>query len=262
MVYTKEMLKSDLQTMGLEPSDTIMVHSSMKSIGEVDGGADTVIDAFMEYFSEGLFMTPTHTWAQMSEEYNLFDPESEPACVGIIPNIFMKRTGVLRSLHPTHSVAAYGRNAAEYIRGEELCTTPCTPGGCWNRLYEENARILLLGVTHIRNTYIHAVEEMLNVPERLTENPTLFQVKMPDESLKEASMYRHYNPKIEGISNTYDKLRDAFVWHGAAKDVKFGDADCILCDAKGIYDVTKMVLSHEINCLIDREIIPAEWWKK
>ncbi len=261
MAYTKEMLKQDLHSMGLKGTDVIMVHSSMKSIGEVEGGADTVVDAFMEYFSEGLFMTPTHTWAQMSKEYNLFDPETEPACVGIIPNIFMKREGVLRSLHPTHSIAAYGKDAAEYIKGEENCSTPCTIGGCWNRLYESNAKILLLGVTHIRNTYIHAVEEMLDVPERLTAEQTHFQVKMPDGSLKEVPLYRHYNRKITSISSTFDKLREAFVWHGAAKDVKFGGADCILCDAKKIYDVTKMVLDHEINCLIDREEIPQEWWR-
>lgn len=49
-------------------------------------------------------MTPTHIWAQMSEEYNYFDPETEPACVGIISNIFMKREGVVRSLiQPTVS---------------------------------------------------------------------------------------------------------------------------------------------------------------
>ena len=42
--------------------------------------------------------------------------------------------------------------------------------------------------------------------------------------------------------------------------MKFGDADCILCEARGLYEVTKKVLSHEINCLIDRKEIPKEWW--
>ena len=90
-MYTKESLINDLVKMGLKSDDAIMVHSSMKSIGEVENGADTVVDAFMEYFADGLFMTPTHTWAQMSAEYNIFDPDKEPACVGIIPNIFFKR---------------------------------------------------------------------------------------------------------------------------------------------------------------------------
>ena len=66
--YTKEDLKSCLQRLGLTGNEAIMVHSSMKAIGEVEGGADTVVDALMEYFAEGLLMTPTHTWAQMSRE--------------------------------------------------------------------------------------------------------------------------------------------------------------------------------------------------
>ena len=118
MAYTKEDLKQQLAEMGLKTTDAIMVHSSMKSLGDVEGGADAVVDAFMEYFSEGLFMTPTHTWDQMSVEYNVFDPKTEPACVGIIPNIFRAREGVVRSLHPTHSIAAYGPTASEYIKGE------------------------------------------------------------------------------------------------------------------------------------------------
>ena len=53
-MYTKTKLIDDLQNMRLQPTDTIMVHSSMKTIGPVEGGADTVVDAFMEYFIDGL----------------------------------------------------------------------------------------------------------------------------------------------------------------------------------------------------------------
>lgn len=261
-MYTKESLKADLRKMGLEPTDSIMIHSSMKSIGEVEGGADTVLDAFMEYFSEGLVMLPTHTWKQMSTEYSLFDPETEPACVGILPNLFMKRQGVVRSLHPTHSIAAYGSGAAEYIEGEEKCTTPCTPGGCWDRLREINAKILLVGVTHIRNTFIHSVEEVYDVPERLTAEPVAFQIRMSDGSVKDVEVHRHYNPYTAHISESFDKLSDAFYETGAATKVRFGEAECILCDAEKVFEVTGKVLSHEINCLIDRDEIPKEWWQK
>ncbi|MBE6612809.1 MAG: AAC(3) family N-acetyltransferase, partial [Ruminococcaceae bacterium] len=61
-MHTKSSLISDLRAMGVLSTDAILVHSSMKSIGEVEGGADTVLDAFMEYFADGLFMMPTHTW--------------------------------------------------------------------------------------------------------------------------------------------------------------------------------------------------------
>lgn len=259
-MYTKQDLFTDLRNMGLQHTDALMVHSSMKSIGPVEGGADTVVDAFMEYFREGLFMTPTHTWAQMSEEYSLFDPVREPACVGIIPNVFRKRAGVVRSLHPTHSIAAYGPSAEDYVRGEENIITPAQPKGCWGKLMDVDAKILLVGCTHARNTFIHAVEEMLDVPERLTASPVPFQIKMPDGTIKEVSVYRHFNRFQPHISEEFDKLAQAYYDLGAAKKVKFGDATCILCEAKKIYEVTKKVLSHEINCLIDKQEIPREWW--
>lgn len=260
-MYTKQTLKEQLREMGLRQTDALMLHSSMKAIGEVEGGADTVLDAFMEFLSGGLFMTPAHTWAQMNESHSCFDPETEPACVGIIPNLFLKRPGVVRSLHPTHSIAAFGSAAAEYVRGEENCTTPCTPGGCWDRLKDIQAKILLAGVTHIRNTFIHSIEEVLEVPERFTPQPSAFQIKLPGGGLKQVFVYRHYNPHTDHISESFDKLSQAFYDMGAARKVAFGDAECILCDAEKLFDVTCRVLSHEPNCLMEREAIPAEWWE-
>ena len=264
MAYTKEVLKQHLSDMGLTGAETIMIHSSMKSIGEVEGGVDTVVDTLMEFFVDGLLLTPTHTWNQMSEIYNTFDPKTEPACVGIIPNTFMKKDGVVRSLHPTHSIAAFGKRAEEYIKGEENAATPCPPGGCWDRLREEDAKILLLGVTHIRNTYIHSIEEVYDVPERLTVEPTVFQIKMPDGSMKSAVMYRHYNEVTEKrgevISDNFDKMKAGYFNAGAAKSVRFGDAQCILCDAKKIFEVTGKILEKDINCFIERESIPSEWY--
>ncbi|MBQ8730284.1 MAG: AAC(3) family N-acetyltransferase [Lachnospiraceae bacterium] len=249
-MYRKEDLKAALKAMEIKQNDVLMLHSSMKSIGEVLDGADTVVDAFMEYLEEGLFLTPTHTWKQMSEQYNIFDPATEPACVGIIPNIFMKKEGVVRSLHPTHSVAAYGKNAAEYVKGDDEFNTPCNPKGCFGRLLDMNAKILLVGVTHARNTFIHAIEEMLDVEERFTEKPTLFNVKLPEGTLKEFSMYRHYNKHMAHISESFDKLMDAYFEAGAAKWVSFGDAKCILCDAKGLYEVTKSAIEKDEHTFI------------
>lgn len=261
-MYKKEDLTKAIEEMGIKSDDTVFIHSSMKSIGKVDGGADTVLDAFMDYLSEGLLILPTHTWARMSETHNIYDPKKEPSCVGILSNLFMTREGVLRSLHPTHSIAVFGKDGKEYIKGEEYLTTPCSPGGCYDRLRERNAKILLLGVNHIRNTFIHSVEEVLQVPERFTEAPVQFHIVMPDGSLKESNMYRHYNKTTAHISESYSKLEQAFYDNLAAKQVTFGDAACILCDAHGIFEVTKNVLSHQINCLMELEKIPPEWWTK
>lgn len=257
-MYTKEQLKQHLQAMGLKPTDAVMIHSSMKAIGEVEGRADGVLDALMEYFADGLLMLPTHTWGTVNASHPVFDPETEPSCVGLLTNLFMKRPGVLRSLHPTHSMGIYGKKAAEFIRGEENAQSPCPRGGAWDRLRDIKAKILLLGVTHINNTFIHVVDEYFDVPDRLVDEPITLSVRMPDGSL----LPRVYYPHKGHVSMQFDKLRKAYEELGAAKDVRFGDAKCILCDANGIFDVTAKVYQHDKECFTSLEVIPEEWWRE
>ena len=179
-MYTKEELKQQLRNVGLTGKETILIHSSMKAIGEVEGGADIVLDAWMEYFAEGLLLLPTHTWANVNAQHPVYDYRNTPSCVGLLTNLFRQREGVVRSLHPTHSLAGYGKNAAEYLAGEEERNTPCTPGGAYDRLKDCGGKILLVGVGHERNTYIHSVEEVLNVPNRLAAEPMLLTTILPD----------------------------------------------------------------------------------
>ena len=100
----------------------------------------------------------------------IFDPMTEPSCVGILTNLFMKRPGVFRSLHPTHSIAAFGKGAEDYIQGEEKVDTPCHRNGCWGKLYDLGAKILFVGCTLRSNTILHGVEEWNQIPMRLTDN--------------------------------------------------------------------------------------------
>ncbi len=259
MQYTKKDLKEQLYQMGLDGTETILIHSSMKAIGDVEGGAETVLDTWMEYFKGGLLLLPTHTWKTVNEDHPVFDSKKEPSCVGILTNLFMKRAGVVRSLHPTHSMAGFGKNAAEYLAGEEYRNTPCTPGGCYDRLKDIGGKILLVGVGHERNTYIHSVGEVLNVPNRVSDEPVKLTVVLP-KGTKDVYMRKHYNPDQPHISEDFVKLTEAFTDCKAAKNTVFGNADCILCDAAKVFDVTRHVLAPEPECLVTREWIAKERW--
>lgn len=261
MMYTKNDLKEQLAAMGLNGDETILIHSSMKAVGQVDGGADTVLDAWSEFFADGLLLLPTHTWKTVNAANPVYNPESTPSCVGLLTNMFMKRDGVVRSLHPTHSMAGLGRNAAEYLAGEEYCNTPCTPGGCYDRLKDCGGKILLVGVGHERNTYIHSVEEVLNVPNRLSDKPMKLQIVMPDGESRTVYVRKHYNASQPHISEDFVKLNQAFLDCGAARQVKFGDADCLLCDARRIFEVVRHVIAPDPECIVTSESIAPERWK-
>ncbi|HCH83089.1 MAG TPA: AAC(3) family N-acetyltransferase [Eubacterium sp.] len=276
--YNKQQLKDQLESMGLKGDETILIHSSMKAIGAVDGGADTVLDAWMEYFKDGLLLLPTHTWKTVNADNPVYNPQTTPSCVGLLTNMFMKREGVIRSLHPTHSMAGYGKNAAEYLAGEEYNNTPCTPGGCYDRLKDAGGKVLLVGVGHERNTYIHSVEEVLNVPNRLSDMPMELVIELQEESnnsgklppynrdngwkkhtdnrlYRKVYVRKHYNAQQPHISEDFVKLNQIFLDSGVVKKVKFGDADSLLCDAKGMFNVVRHVIAPAPECIVTKDTL-------
>lgn len=276
--YNKQQLKDQLESMGLKGDETILIHSSMKAIGAVDGGADTVLDAWMEYFKDGLFLLPTHTWKTVNADNPVYNPYTTPSCVGLLTNMFMKRDGVIRSLHPTHSMSGYGKNAAEYLAGEEYNNTPCTPGGCYDRLKEVGGKVLLVGVGHERNTYIHSVEEVLNVPNRLSDMPMELVIELQEESnnsgklppynrdegwkkhtdnklCRKVYVRKHYNAQQPHISEDFVKLNQIFLDSGVVKKVKFGDADSLLCDAKGMFNIVRQVVAPDPECIVTKDTL-------
>lgn len=62
-MITKAALLEDLGRAGIDPHGMLLCHFSMKKIGPVENGADTVLDALMEYMKNGLLIVPCHTWA-------------------------------------------------------------------------------------------------------------------------------------------------------------------------------------------------------
>ena len=273
--YNKQQLKDQLESMGLKGDETILIHSSMKAIGAVDGGADTVLDAWMEYFKDGLLLLPTHTWKTVNADNPVYNPYTTPSCVGLLTNMFMKRDGVIRSLHPTHSMSGYGKNAAEYLAGEEYNNTP---GGCYDRLKEVGGKVLLVGVGHERNTYIHSVEEVLNVPNRLSDMPMELVIELQEESnnsgklppynrddgwkkhtdnklYRKVYVRKHYNAKQPHISEDFVKLNQIFLDSGVVRKVKFGDADSLLCDAKGMFNIVRQVIAPDPECIVTKDTL-------
>ena len=257
-MYTHDQLLAQLAEMGIDPKGTLLVHSSMKAIGQVEGGPDGVIDALMDYMKDGLLVFPTHTWKQIKEkEYPVFDVVNEPSCVGLLTNVFRVRPGVVRSFHPTHSVAAFGRDAAEYVSGEEKRITPCGKGGCWYKLYERKAQILFLGCGTNRNTFLHGVEEWNGVSNRLSERLHLLYTLAPNGKTYPIPQYRHYTrPPVTEVSQRYNKMEDTFVKKGAMRYGAFGDAHCALGDAQMMCDITSACLKIDPHLFDDDRAVP------
>lgn len=226
-MHNRQSLYNDLSAMNLDPAGTAFMHSSMKAIGPVDGGADTVLDALCEYFANGLIALPTHTWKTCTAENPFFDVLHTRSCVGLLPELFRARTNVVRSWHPTHSVAAYGRDAYSFTAGDERFDTPCARGSAWGRLHDRDATILLVGCDLKRLTYLHGVEEWVDVPNRLDEMIP-FTVRTPDGREISAPARPHRGQPSE----QFDRAEEILYAAGAIREGKLGDAKVLLVDAR------------------------------
>lgn len=254
--YTKENLVEQLTDMNIDSKGTLLVHSSMKSLGEVEGGADTVLDAFSEYMKEGLLVLPTHTWRDINHNNPRFYVEDTPVCVGILPELFRKRPGVIRSWHPTHSVGALGRDAEDFTAGDEKFDTPCARGSVWGKMLDRKATIMLLGCDLTSNTFIHGIEEWIDIPGRLTDEHQDLYTVLPDGTEIHVPSRRHngrppcweYFWKVEGVLEK----------RGALYKSRLGDADVLVCDTVKMTDVLIDMLRFDPDLFSDNEPLSAE----
>jgi len=257
-MYTKEALKKQLSQMGLKPTDTVMIHTSFKAVGQVEGGPDGFLDAFCEYFSDGLFLVPTHTWGNVNPKNPVYHVDSTDPCIGLIPRTAAFRPDGIRSLHPTHSVWAHGKDAAAFIAGEEHAQTPAPVGFCWAKLGDVGAKILLIGVTNKNNTFIHTVDELAGLDDRLS--PRVWDVTVVD---RDGNRITHpYRSHGNTGSDNFNNFETALVELGAETFGQLGDATVRVVDARKCREVILKIYSRtrEHLCLEPRQI-PEEYWK-
>jgi len=237
-MYTKTDLLNDLARIGVDPKGTLKVHLSYKAMGEIDGRGRTVLEALMEYMKDGLLVIPTHTWLDVKKGNPVMDVLHSPTCIGILTELFRKYPNVHRSLHPTHSVAAIGKGAAEFIAGEEKLETPCGKGGTYYKLWERNAQILLIGVNFARNTFIHGIEDWDGAEGSLSKTREDYYTINHEGYRLHTPQYRHC---ARNGSETFPKLEPQALGEGILTLGKFGNATTRLMRAQPL---RSMVASH------------------
>jgi aminoglycoside 3-N-acetyltransferase len=164
-VVTKQDIKSGLLQLGLGPGSILVVHSSLKSFGQVEGGAETVIAALQETVTRsGLVIMPTHSLCLIGRPgAGPYDPATSEATTGAIPETFRQQSDVLRSLHPTHSDAAWGDRAAKLLADHER-RGPVGEDSPLHRAAQWGGGVLFLGVGHGANTTLHLAEVLASMP--------------------------------------------------------------------------------------------------
>jgi aminoglycoside N3'-acetyltransferase len=194
----REELIRGLAGLGVQPGDAIFLHSSLKSLGFVEGGPRTVFDAFREIIGrDGTLVVPTYyqpggtIYAACQQPDYIFDPRIHGTGLGALPAAFLAMPGVERSLHPTHSVSALGRHARFITEGHHLAPSIFGPGSPWERFLQLNGKVLGLGVSMGPVTFYHLLEDLTGdafpVPVRMA--PRQLRCRDKQKNILELSVH-------------------------------------------------------------------------
>ena len=256
-MITKKQLTEQLDVFKAAQGKPVMVHSSMKAIGEAEGGAEGLLSVLIEFFTQngGLLCVPTHTWALPA--LDLTRPET---CIGVLPSVAAAHPDAVRTLHPTHSMAVFGdkKQAEAFAAPEAMVDIPVSPNGSYGKLCEEDGHVLLIGVGHDKNTFLHCVEEMMHVPNRLTKHKEACAI-IHKNGVKEIRRIHLFDEDtMPDVSVYFGKYEPAFRYHDCIEDGKIGCADAQLCSARKMKTVMELICkrSQGTELLADASPLP------
>lgn len=192
-MVTKRQIINELKELGVKRDDTLIVHSSMKSLGWVNGGAQAIVEALIEVVSEGTIIMPSQS-SDNSDPTNWQHPpilaslhqelrETMPAYdqrlsavrgMGKVVETFLRLEGVIRSNHPQVSFCGYGPKAFEILSTHQLefglyKNTPV------EKMIEMDTKILLLGVDYDSCTLMHYAEYESGIRETIIQGSSVYE---------------------------------------------------------------------------------------
>jgi aminoglycoside 3-N-acetyltransferase len=223
-----DMLRPQLESLGLRAGDIVLAHSSFKSLG-IRRDPEEIIGALLDVLGpQGTLLMPALTYTQQPPE--IHDTRHTPSCVGFLTEYFRTRPGTRRSLHPTHSVCAVGAHVEAMLKDHLWDHTPCGPNSPFHRLIENGGKILMIGCGLTPNTTMHAVEEYV-VPPYLFGPEREYILTDRDGHIFRKTYIRH---GFAGYRQRYDRaagLLDAT----ELRSGHVGNAQCYLIDAKALH---------------------------
>lgn len=271
---TRADLARDLARLGIRPGDTVFLHSSLKSLGYVEGGASSVIGALQDAVgAEGTLLVPTYylpagtVKATCEMEGYVFDPRSHGTNMGRLPETFLREAATHRSVHPTHSVSAWGRHAQYLTEAHHRAPSIFGEGSPWQRFVGlDGAKVLGLGISMGPVTFYHVLEDAMGerFPEPIWEERT-YQLPCLDKDGRRWDVpVRPFAPAVAARRIDYAAREDlrAYFRHeferaGLRVNGKVGEGDSWFIPARAFYDHLEKMAGQGITIYSTAEQLAA-----
>lgn len=242
---TKESLMTDLMNLGLKKDDIVICHVAMSKLGWVCGREVTVLDALLACLDAGTLIMPSQTGDNSMPEYWQNPPipkEWIPLIKEHMPPFEAKRTPVremgrvveavlnhpqsFRSNHPQVSFCGIGKDAKMILADHQL-SPGLGKGSPLQKLYDLDAKILLLGVGYGNCTSLHLAEAKQQHPKWIKQGAKILVDNQP--------VWQEFM-EIAYDDEPFEKIGAAFEVTHSVKIGKVGKATARLIDMRELCD--------------------------
>jgi aminoglycoside 3-N-acetyltransferase len=236
-VLKAEDLIERFRSLGLREGNIVIIHSSFKSFGGVEGGPQTVIDALLKVLGkEGTLIMPTFNFDWCEESPNgVFDLGNTPSKMGILTEIVRKMPGAKRTLHPFYSFAIYGKFADKLSKTDNHDSFG--KDSIFAKIHELNAWIMIIGLTYNQSmTFFHYIEQQEGVDYRFMKD---FSGWIIANGGRYRDTYKMLVRDInKGAMTAVDPMGEVLEKRGVVKIRKIGQSLVKLMRVKDVYKIT------------------------
>jgi len=182
--YDAKQLMRCLRALGVRSGDSVMLHSAFGAHFGFRGTIEDLTNVFLDAVGpDGNLLMVSLPYRSSSLDYltrsKQFDVRNTPSMMGLVSEYFRRRTGVVRSLHPTHPVLVFGPKADWFVAEHPKCAFPCGPDTPFDRLAAVDGKAVFFNVPFAVFTFFHYLEHRVSpdLPFSLyTEKPFVVPV--------------------------------------------------------------------------------------
>lgn len=250
-------IREALASYGAFKTDLLFVHSSLSACGSIEGGPAAVIGALRSWITDRAALAlPTHTWSypDATGVAPVFDYRSTPSVVGTITNHFWRQPDVVRSQHPSHSLACSGPGAEVFCRDHELRETPCGKDTPYLKIAEGNSSVLMFGATMDSYTLFHTAEDSADVSYLYMPQQFTLRTKGPDDAVRSLQMWR----QDMGVPRRFAATADWLAEKGLLVRRKLGLGELLFIpNARALHETMVETLRRDPLFLVDEKARPG-----
>lgn len=245
-MLTYEELVEGFRGLGVEEGDTLLVHSSYKSFGPVDGGPQTVIRALEAALGEsGTLIMPTFNF-----DFNKgqpWDVRTTPSRMGVLTELVRQDPRAKRVFHPFYSFAVMGKHAD--MLGSLRYKSAYERNSVFGKLRDLDGKIMVIGLSYTNSmTFFHHIEQMEGVDYRFLKQ---FTGEVTDEN---GNTYTETFEMLvrdidKGVITEVDPMGFMMEEKGVIKVRKIGEADVKLMKANEVYEFTAREMRRDPHLL-------------